>query len=456
MAGIGFELRRILQRDSYASLLRAYAYAGVISSGPWVLSILGVMVIGILSLGSVVPSLLIVQFLISVSYLIAASLIFTGALQLLFTRFVADRLFEHRPQMVLPNLVGAITVTTVVGGIAGVALLAAFFTQPLVYRLLMLASFVTLSNLWLVVIFLTGMKVYRRILTAFAGGYAVTVAAALLMRPWGLDGLLGGFLVGQAVLLFMLFLLVLREYPGAQLVAFDFLDNRQVFASLAWTGFFYNAGIWADKFAFWMNPATSQQVIGPLRGSLIYDLPIFLAYLCIIPGMATFLVRIETDFADYYQRFFEAVRDGDTLPRIYFLKDQMVFAVRQGVYEIFKVQGVTVVVIFLWGPEILHAIGISRLYLPLFYVDVVGVSVQVLLLAILNVLFYLDERMTALSLSALFAALNLALTWLTQQLGPQFYGYGFAVSATLSSLIGLLLLSRKLDRLEYETFMLQG
>ena len=46
MAGIGFELRKLMRRDSFWGLLRAYGYAGLISSGPWVLSILGVMGIG--------------------------------------------------------------------------------------------------------------------------------------------------------------------------------------------------------------------------------------------------------------------------------------------------------------------------------------------------------------------------------------------------------------------------
>ena len=31
MAGIGFEIRRILERDSYWSVLRAYGYAGLVS-----------------------------------------------------------------------------------------------------------------------------------------------------------------------------------------------------------------------------------------------------------------------------------------------------------------------------------------------------------------------------------------------------------------------------------------
>ena len=38
MAGIGFELRKLLRKDSLLGLVQAYAYAGVIGSGPWVLS----------------------------------------------------------------------------------------------------------------------------------------------------------------------------------------------------------------------------------------------------------------------------------------------------------------------------------------------------------------------------------------------------------------------------------
>jgi uncharacterized membrane protein len=70
-------------------------------------------------------------------------------------------------------------------------------------------------------------------------------------------------------------------------------------------------------------------------------------------------------------------------------------------------------------------------------------------------LFYFDQRRAVLGLSLLFAGSNIALTGLTQYLGPVYYGYGFALSVLLTSIVGLGILSRKLDRLEYETFMLQ-
>ena len=67
MAGIGFELRKLLKRDSLLELMQAYAYAGIISSGPWVLSIFGILVIVLMSISMFVPGFLFSQFHVSVT-----------------------------------------------------------------------------------------------------------------------------------------------------------------------------------------------------------------------------------------------------------------------------------------------------------------------------------------------------------------------------------------------------
>jgi len=456
MAGVGFELRRILERDSYTALLQAYGYAGVISSGPWVLSILGVMLVGYLSLDGIDTAREVGQFLVSVTHLMAVSLIFTGSLQLLFTRFVADREFEGESGLIFPNLCGVLTLVTLSAGAAAWLLGGTLFADTgMLYRMLMGSTLVALCNIWMVVIFLTGMKRYRRIVAAFFWAYTAALIAGLALRQHGVEGLLAGFLLGQVILLFLLLGRVAREIPGDGLSGFRFLHPGQSYFVLVPVGLLYNLGVWIDKYLFWYHPATSQAVIGPLRASLIYDLPIFLAYLSIIPGMAIFLIRIETDFAAAYTRFYDAVRDGDALDHISSHKQDMISAVRNGLYDIFKVQGLTVVVLFIFAERILEMIGLSQLYLPLLKVDLVGVGVQVLLLAVLNVLFYLDLRMQALGVCLLFAVGNAVFTWLTQQLGPQFYGYGFLGGTLLASLTGIVILERRLAWLEYETFMLQ-
>lgn len=454
MAGIGFELRKILSRDSYTATLRAYLYAGLISSGPWVMSIISVMLVGVISLWLLVPNALVGQFLVTVTYLMASSLILTGGAQLLFTRFVSDRLFEHKYEQILPNLLGMLLLITLSAGGLGVILLAVFFDQPLIYLVLVLANFVVLCNLWVVIVFISGMKAYNRILLVMAGGYSLMVASAWLLSFLQMPGLLLALLIGHSTLLFVFLYDVLREYKAEQLIAFDFLDRRQVFVSLLATGCFYNLGVWIDKILFWFNPGTSNLVVGPLRASILYDLPIFLAYLAIIPGMAVFLVRIETDFAHWYHQLFRAIREGETLQHIGQLKTEMTLSIRQGLLEICKVQGLTVVLLFLFAPRLLEWLGISSYYLPLFYIDLIGVSIQVVFMALLNVFFYLDKRSIVLKLCLLFAGLNAALTLLSQYLGPSFFGYGFTLSLLVCVLVALHRLSRVLDDLEYDTFML--
>ena len=456
MTSIGSEIRKILERDSYWSVLRAYGYAGLVSGGPWVLSILSIMMIGILAVILGVAQGEVNAFQICVTYLMAGSLIWTGGMQLMFTRFVADQTYANNKVEVLPNLFGALLVTMAGGFVWAAPFIFWSFEEPFIRELLLLSNFIVLSGLWITLIFLSGMKAYRRIVWTLVKGYSLGIVVALAASSWALNGLLLGVLIGHGYLLFSFLHHIVREYPGRSLLKFDFLRNRRNFYTLFAVGTLYYLAVWVDKFIFWFVPVTSEAVIGPLRASIIYDLPIFLAYLFILPGMAVFLVTMEADFAEQHERFYRAVREGDTLMHIEYRRDQMVYAARQGIYEIFKVQGLTVMLCLLWGRELLNAVGISPLYIHLFYIDVVAVSVQVLLMAILNVLFYLDARKEVLLITACFFITNLVFTFATLHLGAETFGYGFAASVTLSAFLSLFILSRKFNRLEYETFMLQN
>ena len=58
-------------------------------------------------------------------------------------------------------------------------------------------------------------------------------------------------------------------------------------------------------------------------------------------------------------------------------------------------------------------------------------------------------------LCLLFFVSNVAFTLVGQYMGAVFYGYGFAGSLMLSSLVGLAMLDRQFQQLTYQTFMLQ-
>ncbi len=453
MAGIGFELRKYLDDDTFTGSIKAYGFAGLISAGPWVLSILGVMLIGIVAVSFALVDDQVRQFTTSVTWLMGASLILTGLLQLMFTRFVADRHFERQFEIINANLFGALILVVVVSALIGATLALTLFEESLAYEILMIANFSALSAVWIAVIFVAGLRRFKIILWTFAVAYSITVAMSLLFMSAGLEGLLLGLFIGHVSLVFLMVGAIVPEYPVVGGVRFDFLSLPKIHPTLIWVGFFYNLGIWADKIIFWLHPDTSEYVIGPLRTSLIYDLPIFLAYLSIIPGMAVFLLTIETEFAEAYEGFFAAVRGNASLVEIEKLGNTMVVAVREGLFQIVRVQGITVLILYVLGPSIVKWLELPEKFVHLYYVDLVGVAAQVLMLAVLNVAFYLDKLRDALALTVFMFVTNALFTWLSIQWGPVFFGYGFGLSMALTALLGVILIGRELDNIEFHTFM---
>jgi uncharacterized membrane protein len=374
----------------------------------------------------------------------------------MISRYIADRHYEKRYEVILPNVFGVMLLVTVASGLIGLIITSLLMESSYIYKILLVIGFVILCNIWIIVLLLSALKEWKSIVLAFFVGYTVTVVSSYLLSVYQEEGLLAGFILGHAILMLYLLKLITDNYSANKLLAFDFLNSKQVYFILALTGLIYNIGIWSDKFLFWFNPDTSKSAVGFLRYSPIYDLPIFLAYLSIIPGMAVFLVRIETDFVEKYKEFYNTINDSGTLEEIKRLKSNMIYTIKQAIYEIFKVQGMTIIILIGTGEHLLKLMSIPEVYKPLLSICLIGVGVQVVFMSILNVLFYFDQRVVAFKLSLLFLLANVSFTAITQYLGPSYYGYGFVLSLTLSSIVGFLILSRKLDMLEYETYMIRS
>jgi polysaccharide biosynthesis protein PelG len=456
MAGVGFGLRKLHAGETYTSLARLYASAGIISSGPWLISILTLLFVGLVGRGLAPAPEAVERFQVSVTWLFATSLVLSTPIQLLFTRYIADLLYRQRGDLALPSLWGALAIMTTVSFGVGCASFGLFHGESTALKVVLTANLVAVSDTWLVIVMLTALREHGKVIVAFLLGYGTTFGACLALARYGELGLLCGFLLGQSTLLFWSLGTVARAAPSSRAVAFGFLDRQKVHLDLLLIGLLYALGIWADKLVFWLHSPTSRAVLGPFRSSEVYDLPVFLAYLAITPGMAAFLLRIETDYAERHTAFFRAIEDGAPLARLERLRDELVESARGALLTIFKVQGITFVSCLLLGETLLTWFGISRLHLPLFFVDVAAVSMQVLVLSTISIFFYLDRRSTVLWLVTLLCATNLIGTVASLFAGSAFYGYGFAVAASLTTVAAVITLNRTYRHLLRDTFMMQG
>jgi uncharacterized membrane protein len=457
MAGIGFELRRILNKDRLFSIAKVYGYSAVLSSGPWVISIIAILFVGFVNIATMENGGSVVQFQIVITYAIAlaSSMIITGIIQLPFTRYIADEIFAGREDELLPAYYGALLVIWVLGFVVILPFLFYVFPeQSNIFIIGILSTFLVLSAVWVSNILAASLKYYHSIIAAFFLSYGSIVVLSILYGDT-LEKLILIFFLGNAILLIAMMTMITKSYESNRFISFRFFNYRHFYWSLGFAGLFYNLGVWVDKFIFWYHPLTGYEVIGKLHASVVYDLPIFIAYLSILPGMAIFFYRLEADFAEKYDFFYGAIREGATLKIIDRYHAEMIDIVRHSIREVLIIQGIMNIILFAAAQSIFHSLNIPQLYLGLFYVLTVGAQLQLGFMSVMALLYYIDKRIQAMYLSIAFFLLNGVFTFISIYMGPAFFGYGYAVSLLIVFIISLFVLRREFRELEYETFMLQ-
>ena len=193
MAGIGFELNKILARENYTSLLQAYTYAGLVGSGPWLVAVLSMGL-----LGAALRPLEMVGgfeiFFVAVSVIYALTLVLTGPIQLVLTRYAADLFFQKRPQQVFPAFLQTLAWVSLGSAVLGLALFLTAVPGPLAFRLSAAMVMVLVSGIWIASVFLTAVKKYLVVLGAFGAGCLTSFLAAWALAPgFGISGAMFGF-----------------------------------------------------------------------------------------------------------------------------------------------------------------------------------------------------------------------------------------------------------------------
>ncbi|NMB65649.1 MAG: histidine kinase, partial [Spirochaetes bacterium] len=111
MAGIGFELYKILHKGTLSSIVQAFFLGMIIVAGPWILSVLTIYIIQTYTFGAIAdnPSL----FTVSIVYVYAFSLFLSGGFHYVFSRYIADQLYIENYETIPTALLTAIIIITI-------------------------------------------------------------------------------------------------------------------------------------------------------------------------------------------------------------------------------------------------------------------------------------------------------------------------------------------------------
>lgn len=452
MAGIGFALRKLARRDDLLGILQGYAHSALVSTGPWVFTVLSLATISVVANGSMALEDL-NTFRLVVIYNFAFSLVGTGPVLMVATRFLADQIFLKKVDGVVGMFLGALGILCVVQFPVVAGFYFFYIDADPAMQLLAVTNYMVVTGVWLVGIFLTALKDYGAITLAFAVGMVVAAVTALLLAPaWGGAGLLLGFTAGLAAILFALVARLLSEYPYRVERPFAFLSYFRRFWELSAAGLVLNLAIWVDKWIMWFAPERDLRVSGFISYP-DYDTAMFLAYLTVIPAIAGFVVSVETSFFERYLHFYRDIQRHATFAQIEDNQRDLVSTVLRGLRNLVVLQGSITFLAIVLAPRLVATFGLPAAQLGMLRIGMLGSFFHALAVSLAVFLAYFDLRKPMLFVYVALLMTNVGFTLVTLRLGFPYYGYGYFLSALVTFAAAVIVLAYHLDRLPYLTFI---
>lgn len=458
MAGIGFELQKLIRKGTLLSTVQAFMFGSVLSAGPMILTVLCIGIIGWLSYGLFNLGILRV-FSVTIVYTFAFSLILCGPFQLVFTRYVADKHFTEEFHHVYP---GFFTSTMFVAGLALMLALPFYYLLEvwvpvgnlILYKILGVTAFVFQCIIWQLMGFVSTTKEYQKVTWSYFFGTIVSILVAYLLVPSiTVAGGMAGFCAGQLLIIVLLYRITTMELKREQYWRKEYFVYLKKYYLIAFNGLLFNIGLWIDKFLFWDHFEESHGTSFFYTYNY-YDVPYFLSFFSIIPAMAYFLILTETNFFKDYSAFVKDIL-SQPLMLIKRKKEDMIATLKEGMRGMIKLQSITTLLLIVFAEPLLIFLGYRGVSIWLFRVLLLGAFFHVINMNINIIFLYYEMRKQALYLMALFAFSNGFFTYLTIQWGIQYFGFGFLAAGIVTIAIAWPLLMYSIKRIDYYIFASQ-
>jgi uncharacterized membrane protein len=117
MAGIGFELKKVLKKTGVISIKKGFLFTAVIPVVPFMTAMVTLVLVQLFFKTSNQPYYLRQLFLIITVYSFIFSQIFTSGFCMVITRFIADRVYEKAYEDIVPSLYGILVIVLLSGSI---------------------------------------------------------------------------------------------------------------------------------------------------------------------------------------------------------------------------------------------------------------------------------------------------------------------------------------------------
>lgn len=456
LAGIGFELKKLFNHKGFFSNIKAYAYSTIVSVGPFILCttmIISIQLILYLMKVSVIEREL---FLATIVYTFIFSQIITSGFSMVITRFISDKLYSKEFEDILPSFYGITIICLIIGSIPA---LIFYIKSPLPFtvKFLSYTLYMQLIIMWIQSVYISALKDYIKIVKSFLMGILTTIILTIVFLYF-IDlrlivSLLISMNIGIGIIITTLMLFLQSFFDSSSSKTFLFLRYFDLYPSLFFVNIFYVLGLYIHNFIFW-GSSINRIVDETYVYAPIYDVPTFYAYLSTIPAIVIFVVFVETSFYEKYRNYFSEITAGGNYTEINNAKKDMIYVLKTELKNIMELQLFFTIISFVIGNLFLPRIGLSQFSIDIYNILLLGAYLNIIMFVLLLILLYFEHRKGALLTSSVFLLFNILLTYISTNF-ENTYGLGLFFASLISLLVGLSVLVKYIEKVNYHTFCSQ-
>jgi uncharacterized membrane protein len=444
MAGIGWRLEKLIDRDSLGSTLGALLTGVAVTSGPWLLTTLVLVLMRIHSMGSGDLGAADGERVITIVY--ATVIVLAAPVDIVLSRFASDRVYEGKREQIAAPLRRMVAACLIAFSLIGaIAMLVCDVRWELAVPGTILSGVV--GGQWLLLSAAGGLSSPGIILRAFGFGAPISVIGSyVLSRPdlLGSDGHLYGYGAGQLVTLSLLLWGTMRALPEEEDESSRIRPAFVTYWLLAAAALAFHAGLWVDKVVIYL--------LAGAGAAAAYAATAAVAWLSVVPAAAFLFVAIETAFHRRFHAYYTALEQGASLPVL----EGLARDVRAEVYRTLRgtaaVQACVTLVCIAATPWITRNLALSPGHTLMWLL--IGAGLQVVAMATTLLLYYFDFRREAL-VAALAQLVGNGIFTTLVGAPSEHAGVGYTVACALACVVAMGLLRRSMAGLLERTFQSQ-
>ncbi|MDB8794822.1 exopolysaccharide Pel transporter PelG [Romboutsia sp. 1001216sp1] len=457
MAGIGFELKKIIDKDGYFSKTRTYFMSSLITIGPMIISILSFLIMQDI-LKKVGETYLNIQLFSSIIiYAFFISYILSNGISMFISRFVSDCIYEKKIGYIFESLIGSIIIYSI-SALIITSLLFINSTLDIYIKLATVMITIIIGIIWIEVVYLSAVKDYLKIVLGFVIGMLIitlgTIFGIKFINMPKLYIALLATLIGYIFISIMFIGIIYKAFGFDSLKlsrCMKFMESLDKYFELFLIGIFLALGAYSHNLIIWMTDSATV-VDNTFRVASFYDVPSFYAFLSVIPAVVIFTVKVETLIYPKYKEFYNFVRDTGSINEIKRAKKELIDCVVMHMTHMIEVQFIGSFACIVLGFKLLPYMGFLSDSIEIFGILTLGALAYICMNFLIIMLLYFDARSESLKIATVFLITTIVLSIITVFIGKDFYGYGFFFSSIISMVFAFNEINKFFNRIEYHIF----